>query len=416
MSEPQRLRHGAPLALRAGAEYVVAVVNRFYEDRSLQTASSLAFTTLLALVPLITVALSISTAFPVFRHATDALQRFVVDNLLPQTRSAHVISEQIAVFSQKAGKLTAVGLAFLAVTSIMLMYTIDMAMNRIFRVIRHRPLMQRLLMYWAVLTLGPVLIGASLSATTLLVGQSLGMFHQLGWLADHVLRMLATALTCAALTMLYLVVPYRRVRVSHALVGGLVAGFAFELAKRGFAFYVQKFPTYALIYGAFAAVPIFLVWIYTSWVVVLAGATITAMLPAYRAAGAERRRAAGQDLVDALGVLRELARAQESGESALLARIARSVNLLPYRCERVLQRCAALGWAARAERDAWLLTRDSGSIRLADIYRAFVLDPQPPERSAAEAMARLAGPLGRHWEHVEADLGLSLKELAARAP
>ncbi len=414
MSEPHRPPEGARAALRAAADYVAAFAIRFYEDRSLQTASSLAFTTLLALVPLITVALSISTAFPVFRHATDALQGFVIENLLPQTRSARVISEQIAVFSEKAGRLTAVGLAFLAVTAVMLMYTIDMAMNRIFRVARQRPLVQRLLVYWAVLTLGPVLIGASLSATTFVVGQSFGMFPQLGRLAEHVLRTLATVLNCAALTMLYLVVPYRRVEARHALAGGLLAGLAFELAKRGFAFYVQHFPTYAVIYGAFAVVPIFLIWIYASWAVVLAGATITAMLPGYRAAGAERGRTAGQDLVDALAVLRVLAHAHESGAAIPLALLARRVNLLPYRCERVLERCAALGWTARTERDAWLLARDSASIRLADVYRAFVLDPQPREPHAAEIVARLSGPLGEHWKHVDADLAVSLKKLAAQ--
>ena len=197
MSEPHRKSQSALAALRAGTEYAAAIVRRFYEDRNLQIAASLAFTTLLALVPLVTVMLSISTAFPVFRHAMDELQRFVIDNLLPETRSARVITQQIAVFSEKAGRLTALGLAFLALTAILLMLTIDKAMNRIFRVERARPLAQRLIMYWAVLSLGPVLIGASLSATTFLVAQSFGMFPQLGWLADHVLRTLATVFTCA---------------------------------------------------------------------------------------------------------------------------------------------------------------------------------------------------------------------------
>ena len=414
MSEPHRKSQSALAALRAGTEYVAAVVRRFYEDRNLQIAASLAFTTLLALVPLVTVMLSISTAFPVFRHATDELQRFVIDNLLPATRSARLITQQIAVFSEKAGRLTALGLAFLGLTAILLMLTIDNAMNRIFRVERSRPLAQRVIMYWAVLSLGPVLIGASLSATTFLVAESFGMFPHLGWLAEQVLRTLATVFTCAALTLLYLVVPYRKIEVRHALAGGLLAGLAFELAKRGFVFYIQKFPTYALIYGAFAAVPLFLVWIYASWVIVLAGATITATLPAYRAAGAERHRAAGQDLVDALAVLGVLARAHEGGVPATLPRIARRVNLLPYRCELLLERCAALGWAARTERDAWVLSRDSASIRLAEIYRAFVLDPHPRDRGAAVALARLAEPLGEHWKHVEEDLRLSLKELAAQ--
>lgn len=411
MSEPHRPRHAE---LRAAAEYVAALVRRFGDDRSLQAAASLAFTTLLALVPLITVALSISSAFPVFRHATDAVQRFAIENLLPQTRGAQLISEQITLFSVKAGRLTAFGLVFLALTASLLMFTIDRALGRIFRVMRRRPTAQRVVVYWAVLTLGPVLIGASLSATTFVVAQSFGTFPQLGWLAGYVLRALAIVFTCAALTMLYLVVPYRRIQLRHALLGGVLAGLAFELAKRGFALYVQQFPTYVLIYGAFAAVPIFLLWVYASWVVVLAGATIAAMLPSYGAAGTEHRRAAGQDLADALAVLGLLARAQAGGGAIALAQLAKRASLPPDRCEQVLERCAALGWTARTERDAWLLARDSASIRLADLYRGFVLDPRPRERRAVEILARLSGPVEEHWKHVDADLGVSLKELVAQ--
>ena len=415
MSDPQRERAVWSAELRAGGEYLVAVARRFFEDRSLQTAGSLTFTTLLALVPLLTVALALSTAFPVFEHAVAALQKFAVENLLPATGSAHAISEQIVAFTRKAGRLTALGLAFLAVTAIMLMLTIDEAMNRIFRVLRPRPLAQRLLTYWSVLTLGPVLIGASLSMSSFLVGQSLGMLPRLGWLADLVLRTLPVAFTCAAFTMLYLVVPYRRIEVRHALAGGLMASLTFELTKRGFALYILHFPTYAMIYGAFAAVPIFLVWVYVSWVVVLAGATITAMLPAYHAAKAERQRPPGADLVDALEVLGALAKAQASGEVPMLTQIAHRVRLLPYRCERVLERGVRLGWTAKTERDAWLLARDAASIRLADVYRAFVLDPEPHARVAAKAYERLAAPLSAHWKHVDADLDLNLKQFAEQS-
>lgn len=395
---------------RAAWEFCVAVARRFYEDRSLQTAGSLTYTTLLSLVPLITVALALSTAFPVFDHVIGALEAFIVGNFLPETGGGKAVMEQLNAFTASAGRLTAIGIAFLAVTAIMLMLTIDEAMNRIFRVLRPRPYAQRLIMYWAVLTLGPVLIGASLSMTSFLVGSSLGLLD-LGWLTEAVLRAMPFLFTCAAFTLLYVVVPYRRIETRHALVGGIVAGMIFEFAKRGFALYVASFPTYTLIYGAFAAAPIFLLWVYLSWLVVLFGATITALLPAFREARAESGGSPGRDLVDALAVLNALARAQTEGRVLSINRIAAQVKLLPYRCERVLERAAALGWSAKTEKDGWLLARDAEAIRLADIYGAFVLDPDAHGPDSGSA-PRLSAPLAEHWKHVQADMSLTLRQLA----
>jgi membrane protein len=399
-----------PVEPRAGWEFCVAVARRFYEDRSIQTAGSLTYTTLLSVVPLVTVALALSTAFPVFDNVIGALEAFIVGNFLPETGGGKAVMEQLNTFTSSAGRLTAIGIAFLAVTAIMLMLTIDEAMNRIFRVMRPRPYAQRLIMYWAVLTLGPVLIGASLSMTSFLVGSSLGLLD-LGWLTEVVLRAMPFLFTCAAFMLLYLVVPYRRIETRHALIGGVVAGMIFEFAKRGFALYVAKFPTYTLIYGAFAAAPIFLLWVYLSWLVVLFGATITAMLPAFREARAEGGGSPGRDLVDALAVLNTLARAQGEGRVLSINRIAAQVKLLPYRCERVLEHAAALGWTAKTEKDGWLLARDAEAIRLADIYRAFVLDPDAHGGEAGSA-PRLSGPLAEHWKHVQDDMSLTLKQLA----
>jgi membrane protein len=396
--------------LRAVWEFCVAVARRVYEDRSIQTAGSLTFTTLLSLVPMITVALALATAFPVFDQVIAALESFIVGNFLPETAGGRAVMEQLNSFTASAGRLTAIGIAFLAVTAIMLMLTVDEVLNRIFRVMRPRPYAQRVLMYWSVLTLGPLLIGASLSMTSFLIGSSLGLLD-LGWLTEAVLRGMPFVFTCAAFTLLYLVVPYRRIETRHALAGGIVAGMIFEFAKRGFALYVAKFPTYTLIYGAFAAAPIFLLWVYLSWVVVLLGATITAMLPAFREARAESGGSPGRDLVDALAVLNALARAQTEGRVLSINRIAAQVKLLPYRCERVLERAAALGWTAKTEKDGWLLARDADAVRLADIYRAFVLDPDAhgPESGSAP---RLTAPLAEHWKHVQADMSLTLRQLA----
>ena len=377
-------------AWRALAEFCLAVARRFYEERGMTVAASLTYTTLLSLVPLVTVALAVSTAFPVFDETVEALQLFVFENFLPEARGIDTIADQINSFTQNAGRLTAIGIAFFAVTAILLIRTIDDALNAIFRVQRQRQPLQRVLIYWAVLTLGPVLIGGSLSMTSFAVGASFGWL-KLDLVAEAVLRVLPFVFTCAALMLLYAVVPHRHVPWRHALLGGLLAGVAFELAKRGFALYLLRFPTYTLIYGAFATIPIFLVWMYLSWAVVLAGAALTAMLPAYHLA--ERKPVAGGDFADALAVLAALARAHAEGRVLTLRRITAQVRLMPYRCEAILERCRALGWCARTEKDGWVLARDAQAIALADLYRAFVFD------------AEAAGVR-------EADLGLSLKEYA----
>lgn len=370
--------------LRALLEFCLALARRFRDDRGIQTAGSLTFTTLLALVPLVTVALAMSTAFPVFEQAMEALGRYVSGQLLPEGGAR--ITQQFAAFAAKAGRLTAVGLAFLAVTALMLILTVDEVMNRIFRVQRRRGLAQRLLMYWAVLSLGPLLIGASLSMTSFLVGSSLGLLN-LGWMTRGVLGLMPFLFTCAALALLYLVVPYRRIEARHALAGAIVAGILFEFAKRGFALYIAKFPTYSLIYGAFATVPIFLLWLYLSWVVVLFGATLTAMLPGYRGGYGRHADAPGRELIDATAVLRVLALARRDEGALALVAVARRAKLPPERCERVLERCAEQGWAARTDRERWLLVRDADTIQLGAVVRAFAMDPEALRAGAPAALA-----------------------------
>ncbi|HEU4442471.1 MAG TPA: YihY family inner membrane protein [Burkholderiales bacterium] len=358
---------------RGFADFCLAVFWRFYEERALQTAGSLTYTTLLSLVPLITVALAVATAFPVFDETIGALQLFLLENFLPDAQGIDTIADQITAFTSNAGRLTAIGLVFFFVTAVMLMMTIDTSLNRLFRVQRSRPMLQQVLMYWAVITLGPVLIGLSLSMTSFAVGASFGWLR-LSIVADAVLRVLPFLFTCAALSLLYAIVPNRHVRARDALIGGVIAGIAFELAKRGFAVYLTRFPTYTLIYGAFATIPIFLVWLYMSWVVVLAGATLTAMLPAYRYA--EGKPIPGRDFVDALLVLSVLARAQVEGGPVRLREISNQLRLMPHRCEAVLERAARRGWTVRTDKDGWVLARDADLLPVAQIYQAFAFDAE----------------------------------------
>jgi membrane protein len=379
--------------LRAAWEFIVALVMRFREERVTQTAGSLTYTTLLSLVPLFTVALAISTAFPVFNQWISSLQFFIQENVLPNTPAVNRLIEQINSFTENAARLTAIGIAGFVVTSVMLMLTIDNALNRIFRVQRRRSIVQNIFIYWGVITLGPLFIGGSLSSTYFALRQAAGILP-LGFLADALFGVVPFVLTCGALTLLYGIVPARRVDWRHALLGGLLAGIGFEIAKRGFAIYLSRVPTYTLIYGAFATIPIFLVWLYLSWVVVLTGAVFTAILPVVRSKP-ERHRVPGEELADALRVLGALARAHEHGRVVALNRLAREQRLVPERCEEILERSAALGWVARTERDGWVLARDAARIHLTDIYRAFVFD--------ADAVGV-----------PEAELGLSLRDFVMR--
>jgi membrane protein len=379
--------------LRAAWEFALALITRFREERVTQTAGSLTYTTLLALVPLFTVALAVSTAFPVFDEWASALQLFILENVLPDTPAIDTVMEQINSFTRNVGRLTAIGVGGFAVTSVMLMLTVDNALNRIFRVQRRRSIAQNVFMYWAVITLGPLLVGASLSATYMAVRHSV-MALQLDLIADLLLDLVPFVLTALGLVLLYWLIPARRVEWPHAFIGGVLAAIAFEIAKRGFAIYLSRVPTYTLIYGAFATIPIFLVWLYLSWLVVLTGAILTAMLPAFRSKP-ERYRVPGEALADALGVLSHLARAHRDGRVVPLNRLARELRVLPDRVEEILERAKALGWAARTEKDRWVLARDPSTIHIADVYRAFIFD--------ADAVGV-----------PQADLGLSLRDFLQR--
>src|SRR3954466_535837 len=236
--------------------FILHVLRRFEEERCLQIASSLTYTTLLSLVPLLTVALTLISAFPAFSEFTTHVDDFLSENVLPEAIS-DVISRYIEEFTEKAARLTALGVAGLALTSFLLMYTIERAFNVIWRVHRGRGMAQRVVMYWSILTLAPALIGASLTISTYVLTRSLGWVEGAPWVGETALRLAPPVFTVAAFTLLYLIVPSRPVQPRHAFIGGLVAGIAFEFMKRAFGLYVALTPTYTIVYGAFATIPVF---------------------------------------------------------------------------------------------------------------------------------------------------------------
>jgi len=367
------MMHFIAQTLRQLGRFLAHVARRFDQDRCLQIASSLTFTTLLALVPLVTIALTLMSAFPVFSGLGQHIQAFLLANMLPD-KAGKVVAVYIEQFTGQAGRLTALGTAALAVTAFMMMFTIERTFNSIWRVARARPLVQRILIYWATLTLGPVLIGASLSITSYLISTSLGVARQVPLAGTLIIGLAPFVLTCAAFTLLYYVVPNRTVRLRHALLGGLIAGLAFEIMKRGFALYIAKFPTYTLVYGAFAAIPIFLLWIYFSWVVIVIGALITALAPDFAVLRDAERHASRAGIGDVLAVLLILARAQQVPELLELRQIARRASLTGDQAEPLLQRMVARGWVARSPGDRYGLVCDTEKLLMAEVYHEFVLD------------------------------------------
>ena len=252
-------------------------LRRARQERLPQVAGSLAFTTLLSLVPLLAVSFALFTRFPIFKPFEIALEQHLLKGLLPADIARSVL-KLLHTFTANAGGLTWLGSAFLLVTAVAMLWTVERVLNQMWNVRKSRPLPMRIAMYLLVLALAPPLLGVSLWATSYLLGASLGWLGTLPPSAAFVLTLGPMALSWAGLSLLFYFVPNTKVRRRDAIVGGLVASVALELGKRGFTAYVLKIPTYQAVYGVFAVFPVFLLWVYFSWLVTLAAALVAANL------------------------------------------------------------------------------------------------------------------------------------------
>ncbi|WP_025098710.1 YihY family inner membrane protein [Burkholderia sp. A1] len=351
------------------------------EDRIPQVAGSLTFTTILAVVPLVTVAFALFTAFPMFSSFQSSLQGFLADHLMP-AQINNQIFKYLNQFSAKAKGLTTAGLIVLVVTSVMTMMTIESAFNVIWRVRKSRPFAQRVLAYWAFITLAPLLFGISLSISSYLFTKSLAIAGtpaattSVEWL----LTAASLPLTVLAFTLLYVYLPNCTVAWRDAVVGGICAAIAFELAKRGFGYYVRRIPTYTAVYGAFAAVPLFLLWMYLSWLITLAGAMVASALPVIRIGQFHRVAYPGSDLLDALALLARLADAQEVGKPGhSAARLAVMVRCGMETAQRLLAAMEDREWVARLEGgdiavSRYVLLANPERLTVSQLFDAFVVD------------------------------------------
>jgi membrane protein len=351
---------------------------RFREDRLGLTASSLTFTTLISLVPLITVMLAIFTAFPMFSAFQAGLEKYFLQTLVPPNIAKPVLAS-LTIFATKASRLGAFGLIALGLTAMALMLTIDRTLNAIWRVRKPRPIAQRVLVYWATVTLGPLILGASLTLTSYAISASSGLVQQLPGGVALALGIAEFGALAAAISALYYYVPHAPVAWRHALAGGLFAAAGFEIAKRLLGMYLRLVPSYSSIYGAFATVPIFLLWIYLGWVIVLLGAVIAAYAPSLRLRMVQHGRRPGQTFALALEIVRRLQRSRAAGEPGLTGvALAASLRIDPLQIESVLEALMVLDWVGRLEEEGhprYVLLCEPATTPLAPLVDALLLAP-----------------------------------------
>ena len=325
---------------------------RFREDRLGLTAGSLTFTTLIALVPLVTVMLAVFTAFPMFSNFEVALERYFLQNLVPDN-IARPVMRSLTQFAGKARGVGALGLLLLGVTALALALTIDRTLNAIWRVRRPRPIAQRVLVYWAALTLGPLILGVSLSMTSYAVSASRGLVASLPGGLSVLFDLVQFLTVAAAAAGLFHYVPNTAVRWRHAWAGGLFVAAGFEVAKTVLALYVDFVPTFSVVYGAFATAPILLLWVYLGWVVVLLGAVIAAYAPSLQMHMSSRETTPGWQFELALAVLVRLAAARHGVERGLSMReLAEGLRADPLQLEPVIELLTEIDWVVRLDEGA----------------------------------------------------------------
>lgn len=398
--------------------FLLYLRQRFEEDRCTRAAASLAYTSLLALVPLLTVVFVTISAFPAFQGWRESIESFVFQNFVPAL--GEQVRDYLVQFADKARGLRAAGTLVLVVTVLAMMATIESTFNVIWRIKRKRPWVVRFLVYWSVLTLGPILIGASMVATSYIV--SLPLLSDSGvvdGVRARLIEMFPLAATTLAFVLFFKLIPNRPVPLRHALVGGVVASCLFELAKSAFAFYVTHFPTQQAVYGAFATVPIFLIWIYLSWVVVLLGAEITQCLTTFRALAPRQHGAISRrdPMFCAFRILVRLYEAQSAGRGLGEKELMEAEPDFGYSAiNTALEALDNAGWISRNDVYQWVLLRDMNRLALVDLMRLVPSFSQPDMLQAMvvdEADRRLQQRLLALNEWSAANLNTPLNQLIA---
>jgi membrane protein len=340
---------------------------RFLDDKCFEAAGALSYTTLFALVPLATAAFGILAAFPQFETWSAQVTRFVFANFVPS--AAQEVEDYLTRFAGQAKALTGAGIAALIATALIMMASVEETFNRIFRAPARRRRLARFVVYWTVLTLGPILLAASLAATSYLLSlPMIGGADRDYHLSERLLSLLPWVVTWTALTLAYLVIPNANVRWRNAFVGGLVAMVLFELAKQGFAEYLAR-ASFRDVYGSLAVLPIFLFWIWLMWVVVLLGASLASTLSAFRYRPLALRVTRGLEFAYLVQVLAHVVHATRAGTPPSRTELARlEPNLTDMQLDRFLDELRALKLAQRNEFGQWTALRDLAEVPLSELF------------------------------------------------
>lgn len=388
--------------------FVSLLIGRFVATRCPQVAAALTYTTLLAIVPLVTVSVVLFSNFPAFHQLGSALNTFLQANVLPGA-AGDIVTAYALQFSEKATQLTLIGTAILIVTVLLLLNMIDGVFNAIWGVRQARPLLTRVTVYWVAITLGPVALAGSVFATGRLVTTSIAYVGQSAYLDALTGMLVPLGLLTAFFSFLYFAVPNHPVRLLHALAGGFAAAFAFLAMQRMFGTIIALMPTYTLVYGTFAVMPIFLLWLYASWVIVLLGAILAATFPEFF----ERKRVVhafpGDRAWAALNMLVALADGQTTGRPLDFDTLHDKAGVSHDEAESLLGEMREAGWVVHTEDEMWVLSRRSDQLGMSEIIQRFALSPAGWVDAAPGSVASRAA------AHLRQGLAASDVSLAALA-
>jgi membrane protein len=400
--------------------FAIFLWQRFRDDRCPQSAGALAFTTLISLVPLTAAILGVLSSFPVFARWQADLTSFVFDNFVPA--AGRTVQAYLTEFANNASQATAVGIVVLIISAISLMMSIEDAFNRIWRVATARTAASRFLMYWTALSFGPLLLVTALALSSYLFALPFvaGYEAQLG-IKARVLNLLPFLIVWVSLIASYLVIPNRTVRLRDATIGALLAAMLFEAAKRGFAFYLGTLTSYEQVYGALAVVPVFMLWIYLSWLVVLLGASVCAAISAFEYRGLHERLAPGHEFVGLLCVVNHFADAQRAGQGLHSEDLReRERFLTDDLLQRYLSDLHRAGMVQRTEFGDWVLARSLDAVTLFDLYESGLyrlpLTVAPAETARCQLPTALTELVGLVAGDLQAALDVRLSEIFPPPP
>jgi membrane protein len=386
------------------AAFVLYALRRFNADGCFAASGALSYTALVSLVPLVAIALGSLSVFPIFGQVHAQILALVFRNFVPS------IGDQAAwwfrAFANSAAQTTAIGVIGIAATGVLLLVTVEDQLNVIWRVTSPRPWGQRVVAYWTLITLGPLLVGLSLSLSTYFeiaarhagFGQAAFQWMESGWL-HGLARAVPALLEFLALTLLYWLIPNCAVRWRDAALGALIATLAIEILKIGFTIYIGAMSYYQTVYGTLAAIPIFLLWMYISWMAVLLGAEAAAALPHWRI---DERigtvSAGGVQLGLSLALIASLAGGQRRGTAPTTAALAAELGVPTTIVDEHMRPLAAAGFVAHTQEGSWVLAWSLETATLHDLYEALHLPfagswlnpvSAPWQRQIAPAMERI---------------------------